>query len=249
MADQHFIKNDAQTEDVAAAIDTMSLATRLLRRHVGRCTGISEAVAAVPFLEGQPETDHERVGAGVDQYVARLDVAVNEAHAMGIMQGLGNGGDEFRRLVGRGAVVLDFLGQGAALNEFRDNETREFGRAANVVYPHDVGVIEIGDGAGFDQISLGVFGGGHPMPVRHFDRHGAAQLVVISQINEAEAAFAQQPFDPVATNPLWVWAGVAMGKCCVLLDGRLGRKGIVHVTLFRWSYACKDFPNSHCTRP
>ena len=38
--------------------------------------------------------------------------------------------------------------------------------------------------------------------MRHLDGHGPLQLVVVGQIDEAEAALAQHFLDPVATDPL-----------------------------------------------
>ena len=63
-------------------------------------------------------------------------------------------------------------------------------------------VIEVGDGAGFGQIGFGVFGPSHQLAMRHLDRHEPLQLVVMGEIDEAEAALAQDLLDPVATDAL-----------------------------------------------
>ncbi len=68
---------------------------------------------------------------------------------------------------------------------------------------HDVGMIEVGDDAGFGQIGFGIFGGGYSITVRHFDCNRATQLVVMGQINEAEATFAQDFLYPIPTDMLW----------------------------------------------
>ena len=72
--------------------------------------------------------------------------------------------------------------------------------AADVVDGDDVRVVEVGDGAGLGQVGFGVVGPGDQMGVRHLDRHGALQLVVVGQVDEAEAALAQQPLDAVAAD-------------------------------------------------
>ncbi len=61
-------------------------------------------------------------------------------------------------------------------------------------------MIEVGDSACFRQIGIGIFDGGDSITVRHFDGDKALQLVVISQINKAEATLAQHSFNSVATN-------------------------------------------------
>jgi hypothetical protein len=72
-------------------------------------------------------------------------------------------------------------------------------------------VVEIGDGAGFGQIGFGVFGVGHSMVVRHLYGHGAIQLVIVSQINNAKTTLSKDSFHPVATDVLgrggWLDAG------------------------------------------
>ena len=65
---------------------------------------------------------------------------------------------------------------------------------------HDIRVIEVGDRAGFGQVGFGVFGTGHQLAVRNFNGDEPLQLLVISQIDEAEATLSEYPFNPIATN-------------------------------------------------
>ena len=46
---------------------------------------------------------------------------------------------------------------------------------------------------------------GHELGVRHLDSDGSLQLVVLGQVDEAEAALAQQLLDPVAADALRDW--------------------------------------------
>ena len=62
-------------------------------------------------------------------------------------------------------------------------------------------MVEVGDGAGFGQVGFGIFGPGDQLAVRHLDGHGAMQLLVVGQVDQAEAALAQQPLHPVAADP------------------------------------------------
>ncbi len=79
--------------------------------------------------------------------------------------------------------------------------------AADIVDRHDVRVVEVGDGAGFGQIGFGVFGASHQLGVRHLDGDEPLQLVVVGEVDEAEAALAQDFLDAVATDVLRLRGG------------------------------------------
>ena len=119
--------------------------------------------------------------------------------------------------------------------------------AADVVDGHDVRVVEVGDGAGFGQIGLGVFGPGNEPAVRHLDGHEPLQLLVVGQVDAPEAALAQDSLDAVATDApgLIVWlvragaVGVVHGRCnsgaCV--SGLSSDRPIIpapHGVRYRW---------------
>ncbi len=61
-------------------------------------------------------------------------------------------------------------------------------------------VFQAGNRASFSEVHFGVFGPGQPIGVGHLDGHGAIQLFVLSQIDEAETPFTQEPLDPVAAD-------------------------------------------------
>ena len=50
-------------------------------------------------------------------------------------------------------------------------------------------------------------GAGDPLGVGHLDRHRAVELVVVGQVDPAEAALAQQPDHPVAADLDWIACG------------------------------------------
>ncbi len=68
------------------------------------------------------------------------------------------------------------------------------------MHRHNAGMIEIGNCAGLGQICLGIFGLGDQLGVRHLDGNQPIQLLVMGQIDETEAPFAQHLFDAIATN-------------------------------------------------
>ena len=59
---------------------------------------------------------------------------------------------------------------------------------------HNVGVIEMGDGAGFGQIGLGVLRLRDQSGMRHLDGDQPVQLLVAGQIDHPETTLAQEPF-------------------------------------------------------
>ena len=70
------------------------------------------------------------------------------------------------------------------------------------MHRHDVGVVKVGDSAGFDQVGFGVFGSGDEGGVRHLDGDESLQLLVLRQIDEAETSPSQDSFDAVAADSL-----------------------------------------------
>ena len=161
-SDQQFVEDHAQAEDVAAAIDPMPFATGLFGTHVGGRPGVAWPLADVLFPQGQPEIGHERLAALVEQDVARLDVPMHQPLLVGVVQRLGHRRHQFDRFVERQPGLLEPRGEVGAFDVLRDDETGELLGAADIVDRHDVGVIEVGDGAGFGQVGFGIFGCDRP---------------------------------------------------------------------------------------
>ena len=67
-------------------------------------------------------------------------------------------------------------------------------------------MVEIGDRPSFGQIRFGIFGMRDQAGVRHLDGDGPVQLLVLREIDKAEAPFAQHFLDAVATDPLGMLA-------------------------------------------
>ncbi len=65
-------------------------------------------------------------------------------------------------------------------------------------------MIEIGDGASFGQIRLGVFRILHQSGVRDFDGNVAVKFLVAGKVDSTEPASAQQPFDAIASHLEWI---------------------------------------------
>jgi hypothetical protein len=89
----------------------------------------------------------------------------------------------------------------------RDDVTVTVRRAADILRGNDAGMIKVGDGAGFGEIRVGIFRLRDQLGVRHLDGHVPVQLLILSQIDKAEAPVSQDVLDPVATDPLRACSG------------------------------------------
>ena len=216
---QQFVQHHAQAENVAAAIDPVALATGLLWTHVGGRPGVAWPPADILLPQGQAEIRHERFAAVVEQDVAGLDVPVDQPLAVGVVQRLGHRRCEFRRFRHGGPVRLDALGQGAAVDELRDDEAGVILGAAHVVDGNDVRVVQAGDGAGFGPVGFGVFGPGDEPAVRHFDGHEPLQLLVVGEENPTETALAQDSLDPEAADAPGLLGGDFIGGIWLVRAG------------------------------
>ena len=157
-AGQQLVEDDAQAEDVRAAVDPVPLAPGLLGAHVGGRPGEPGSLAVVLVLQRQPEVGHAGLPWSVDQDVRGLDVAVDQAPGVGVVQRLGDGRHQLGRLAERRPALPQPLGQVAPLDVLRDDVAEPVVGPAHVVDRDDVRVVEPGEGAGLGQVGLDVPG-------------------------------------------------------------------------------------------
>ncbi len=207
-AGQHLEQHDAQGVDVAAAVQVAHAAC-LFGAQVGRRTGHGphgrqarpgRAVGPV----GQPgdaEIGQEGLAVLVKKDVARLHVAVDDALAVGIVEGGGDALDEGHGL-GQRPRAAQPVGQRAAAHVAHDQE----GVAAAVaifIDGHDGRVLQPGHGAGLD----GKAGQPRGPQAGHLDGHLAPQRRVARQIDVGHAAGAKGAKEFVAADG-------GHGVCC-----------------------------------
>ena len=120
-AREQLVEHDAQTENVAAAIDPMPFASGLFGTHVGGGAGeFVVALAKVFVSQSEPEIGDVGLAVAVDQDVARLNVSMDQSLVVGVVQCLGDGGDQFRRFGSDNRFCL-VRAQVGALDELRDD--------------------------------------------------------------------------------------------------------------------------------
>ncbi len=150
-AGEHFIEYHAAAVNIAAGV--RGLAGGLLRAEI-----MHRAHDAVPPGQGgavrhpgNAEVRHLHVAVGVDQDVLRLDVPVNNAVLVGVLQGRENADGHLGGHLGiQPALFLDQLLEGFALDVFHDQVT---------VLPVHAHVQEV------DDVVVGHFAGGLGLPL------------------------------------------------------------------------------------
>ena len=129
-AGQQFVEQHAQRVDVAAGVDVELVELGLLRAHVlQRADDRAEAGVQrllgqlLPGRLGHAEVDHlghRPVVVQRDQHVGRLDVAMDDALLMGVLDRLADGDEQFQPLPRRQVVLVAVLGDRHALDQFHD---------------------------------------------------------------------------------------------------------------------------------
>jgi hypothetical protein len=193
--DQH----EGQRVDVAAPVDR--LPPGLLGRGVA---GGAEhrALRLGPRRLGdgprQAEVGDAQPGVGPEEQVRRLDVAVDEALAVGVLERPGGLQPDDERLAGRQPVAgVEDRAEAAAAQVLGDEEGRAL-VAAPVVDGDDVGMAQGGRGLGLgpEAAQEGLVVGEAGMEDLH--RHPAAQPDVVGQVDLRRGASAQRREQPVA---------------------------------------------------
>jgi len=104
---EQFVKDDAETPDVGATIETMRFSADLLRGHVGRGSG-AERVAGIKFLikNGEAEITDSGPPMLVEDDIGRLEVAVEQVVLMRVRDRPGDDDEPVNHLSGRETAGL-----------------------------------------------------------------------------------------------------------------------------------------------
>ena len=198
-AGEHLVEDDAQREEVGAAVG--ALAPQLFRRHVAHRAhqGGGPSRLRPPrqraVQRGQAEVEDLHPAVDADEDVLRLEIAVHDAAGVSGGEPSGNlerdlqGGRERQRA---GAEPRP---QRFALEAFGD-EVRGAAVVAHVIHRDDIGVIEGAGGPGFvvqrrEALAVG------RMRQQQLDRHVASDPLVPGAPHFAGAAGAEPALDRV----------------------------------------------------
>jgi hypothetical protein len=199
-ADQQFIEHRSEAINVAAAVHAVPLAPRLFRTHVERCPGEAWAMAEVLVPQGQTKIDEIRFIVVVKKDIARLDIPMHQTMRVGAVERLGKSCHQLGCPSVRRSGLFDPRRQVGAVDPLRYDIAAALVSAADIVHGNDMGMVEVGDGTGFDQIPSCILRPRHECGVGHLDRHGALQFFVVGQVHPAKGASAQNFLDAVAAE-------------------------------------------------
>ena len=181
----------------------------------------------------------------IQQDVTRLHITVRNAAPVRVVESFGQTTNEFGGLnpsqpafaqAGMERRPIDVLGRDVAVSVVG---------LACVVYRHDVGMIEAGQHAGFRQIDADLIARTDVAAVGDLDGHVAMQLLIVGEIDRAEAAPSETLDDAVAADLTSSGehgrTGVAIGR----LELPFNRVGIVR----RLIHAVTAHPHPVARRP
>ena len=141
---------------------------------------------------GQAEVGDLRLALPVEQDVGRLEVAVDDAALVGVVDGLGHLGHQPGRLARRQRAVGGLLGQAAALDEAHAEVVLAL-VLADLVDRHDVGVVEVGGRLGLDVEPLDVGLGGELAGQDHLQGDRPVEADLPGLVDDAHAAAGDLP--------------------------------------------------------
>ncbi len=144
---------------------------------------------------GRAEVGQDRLAAPVDEDVGRLEVAVEHAAIVGLLQGKRQGADQRRRLRGRQAPQAQPLRQRGPV-DVGHRQKRRAVDDAGFVEGADVRMVQRRGGAGGPPKARG--GIGPAVVQRNLQGDEPAQFRVVGQVNHAHAALAELHQDAVA---------------------------------------------------
>ena len=202
MPGEHLVGDHAQRKDVAAGVD--GHAPRLLGRDVGRCADDGARAGNLALVE-QPS--HAKIGEYCpaiprEQDVRRLDVAVHDAEAVGIVQGRGDLIDDAHRLGHRQRLSLaKQICQGRPVDVLHGDKVAAAGSPC-LVHPDDVGMCQGKDGLGLALKAQPRFGVVAKLRWQHLKGHLVALSLVHSEVHLAHAAAPELAHDAIVPDPV-----------------------------------------------
>jgi hypothetical protein len=233
LARQHLVEHDAQREDVGAVVD-LARARALLGRHVVRRAEQRVGLRGLRVAgRGDDELREAEVGQldtalDVHEHVLGLDVAVDDALVVRVLERVADLGHDRQGLARREAALAHQPAQVRALDELHQQEPA-LARLAEIVDAHDAGMVEPREQACLAQEALGEARVPGRAGREDLERDVAVELPVPRAVDDPHAALA----DELADLEQRERAGELGRRRCRRArarDGRLGRdlvRGVV----------------------
>ena len=213
---EQLVKNHAQAVLVAGRPHFAKGTTGLLGRHVGgraHHRSVLGEFFAGTLQVGQPKIHQERLATAVNHHVGRFYVAVDDAHAVGVVQGIRKIADNPHALVEIERTLFDHFFQRMAFNECCRNVKLRAVAALRHRWARcaDDGVVR--PPSALAEIWLAAWGSPNISVLRNLQGHLAIQDGIVRPINRAETTDADPRANVKSSQALgklrrWVvWAG------------------------------------------
>jgi hypothetical protein len=210
LAGQQFVEQDSERVHIGAGVDIVAAQLGLFRTHVGRgaeqFVGVGEDGGVVRVrLGGLGDAEVDDLGHGSivlegDQNVARLDVAVEHAALVGVMNGVAHLEEKLEPFPDGGAALVAVAGDGQAAHEFHDEVGPAQAGGASVENTRNVRMVHQRE-----RLALGLEPRDDPAGVHarldDLEGHGAPhRRKLFGLVHDAEASLTQWFPQPVAVD-------------------------------------------------
>ena len=199
IAGEHLVKQDAEAVQISAGVYV--LAANLLWTHVARSAD-GQAGAGHPGGAaqgfGDAKVGQHRAAVFAEQDILRLDIAMNNAAMVRVVQGFGDGAGHRHRLFQR-QTLADALLQRAAGQILHRQIINALVRG-DVVDRDDMRIAELGDDPAFPQETLGEFFISGQNRLDDFQRDMTMQRLLQGEIDNRHAALAEFALNLIAWN-------------------------------------------------
>ena len=185
-----FIQDYAQAENVGPPVNPMGLAASLFRTHVGRRAreaAIRDRRGCLRW-EGHRQAEVGDIGSilGIEQDVRRLDVPMDEAVAVCMIECLGNRQNDPNGFLLGEPSLAHASRQIAAADQLRYDVAAPGIRSPQVVDWNNGGVVQAGDDSCLGEVSSRLLWIGDSTGVRDLDGNFASQFFIPGKIDSPE---------------------------------------------------------------
>ena len=193
-AGQQFVEDRTEPPDVGCRRQRRTMHLRLFRRHVARGAGDLFVVDPDCLLKAacQAEVGDQRHAVLVDEEVARLEIQVQHAEPVGVVDGFGDGAQQPCRIVRRQSFIGgEQLRQASSAHQLH-RVIRQAGVFAHLVHDHDVGVLQSRGVLCLAPEAVDEFLRRQGSGREQLDRHLAVEATLPGAVDHAHAALADQ---------------------------------------------------------
>ncbi len=208
VAGEQFVKYYAQRIDIAASVDLERIGEDLLRAHVGQRANqltkirLARSLGVGVSYPGNAEIENLGLPRLIDQYVTGLQIAMDDAALVGMLDRLADTRHQFQPLAGIKLFLVAEIDQGPSADELHREEwllAKAGVLGAGFVDLGDTGVLQPPERLGFlfeapQQIRARQAG------LDYLEGNTAIRILLFGFIDGTHAAFAKQSNDSVIAD-------------------------------------------------